>query len=91
MFLPGSSRAIVRLPCAAMGLAAKVLASARRVRPGRLTALLTGLAVLTVASGANFEFFASTTPSYELYEVTRGDTQLTITARGTLQCQRQTL
>jgi len=62
----------------------------RRRNAARLLIVLGGLAFLTVASGANFEFFTTEASSRQLYEVTRGDSLLTITARGTLQCQRQT-
>lgn len=62
----------------------------RRRNAARLLISLGGLAFLTVASGANFEFFANEASSRQLYQVTRGDSQVTITARGMLQCQRQT-
>jgi HlyD family secretion protein len=56
----------------------------------RTLLFLGGLTLLSAASGANFEFFSEDTTSRQLYKVTRGDSLVTVTARGTLQCQRQT-
>ncbi|MBI3468452.1 MAG: efflux RND transporter periplasmic adaptor subunit [Planctomycetes bacterium] len=71
--------------------AGRVLRKVLRHRPvARGLVFLAGLAVLSAASGANFEFFGKSTSSRQLYEVTRGDSLVTVTARGTLQCQRQT-